>query len=402
MFRDFFRAVRKIYFSHNIVLWLIALILPVGVSVFMLDVFSAEIIQHIPIGIVKQDRSELADRLSRALDASPVLDVVLECEQLSDCEHAVIRGELQAFIVFPYDMERRALRLETPVVPVYSSGQNYLTNTFAAKEVRSIFSTIGGDLFTRAMEEPVRVELKSVGNTLGNYQGFLAMGLITSIFHLASMLVAVYVMSLPFRDHRVREFLAAAGNSRVTLGLATALPLVLVQWLSLVGTYAYAHRTLSPMTFDEFIVVSVAQLAMVLACVGAGISFVGITGNMRMGTSVAGVIGSPAFAFAGQTFPLMAMPLAVKLFAMILPLTHLLKVQAAMLLGPIGKAQAWDSIVVLFAMALFWNLLGGRLMFMRWKRAAKREAARNLPQYNTLTGTEIKPASAMVEEAPHD
>jgi ABC-2 type transport system permease protein len=98
----------------------------------------------------------------------------------------------------------------------------------------------------------------------------------------------------------------------------------------------------------------------------------------------------------------MAMPLAVKLFAMILPLTHLLKVQAAMLLGPIGRAQAWDPIVVLLAMALFWNLLRGRLMFMRWKRAAKREAARNLTQYNTLTGIEIKPASAMVEEAPHD
>lgn len=94
-----------------------------------------------------------------------------------------------------------------------------------------------------------------------------------------------------------------------------------------------------------------------------------------MSSSAAGVIAGPAFAFAGQTFPLMAMPFAVRCFAFMLPLTHILKVQAAMLLGPIGKAHAWESIEILLGMALFWHLLAGRLMFMRWKRAANHESA---------------------------
>lgn len=375
MLKAFFRTVRKLYFSHNLVLWLILFVLPVGVSVFMVDVFSAEIIQHIPVGMVKQDRSQLADELEQGLRASPVIDVAKICEDLGECEHAVIRGELQAFIVLPYDMERRALRLETPVVPIYSSGQNYLTNTFATKEIRSVFATIGSNLFTKSMEEPVRVQLQSVGNVSGNYQGFLGMGLVTAVFHLAAILVAVYVMSFPFRDRRVKEFLDAAGGSRAILGLATIIPLVVIQWLSLVGVYAYTHRFLAPMTLEEFIMVSAGHLAMVLACTGAGSAFVGITGNMRMSSSAAGVIAGPAFAFAGQTFPLIAMPIVVRGFAFILPLTHILKVQASMLLGPIGKAQAWSSIEILLGMALFWHLLGGRLMFMRWKRAAAKETA---------------------------
>ena len=374
MFVSFFKAVRKIYISHNIVLWLVLLILPVATSSFMVDLFSAEIIQHVPIGIVKQDRSQLSDEIAMALKADPVLEVALECEDRSECEHAVVRGELQAFIVLPYDMERRALRLESPVIPVYSSGQNYLTNTFAVKEIRSVISTIGSNLFTKQMDDPVQVEIKSVGNNSGNYQGFLGLGLVTAIFHLAGILAAVYLFSFPFRDHRVREFLAAAGGSRVILGAATSIPLIAIQWLSMMAVYAYAHKALAPMTFDEFIVVSAGQLAMLLACSGAGAAFVGITGNMRMSSSVAGVIAGPAFAFAGQTFPVMAMPFAVRCFAFLLPLTHILKVQSTMLLGSVGKAHAWESIVILLCMALFWHLLASKLLFLRWKVAIEKEA----------------------------
>ena len=374
MFVSFFKAVRKIYISHNIVLWLVLLILPVATSSFMVDLFSAEIIQHVPIGIVKQDRSQLSDEIAMALKADPVLEVTMECEDRSECEHAVVRGELQAFIVLPYDMERRTLRLESPVIPVYSSGQNYLTNTFAVKEIRSVISTIGSNLFTKQMDDPVQVEIKSVGNNSGNYQGFLGLGLVTAIFHLAGILAAVYLFSFPFRDHRVREFLAAAGGSRVILGAATSIPLIAIQWLSMMGVYAYAHKALAPMTFDEFIVVSAGQLAMLLACSGAGAAFVGITGNMRMSSSVAGVIAGPAFAFAGQTFPVMAMPFAVRCFAFLLPLTHILKVQSTMLLGSVGKAHAWESIAILLCMALFWHLLASKLLFLRWKVAIEKEA----------------------------
>lgn len=384
MFLNFFRTVRKVYFGHNLVMWLVILILPIATSVFMVDVFSAEILQHIPIGVIKQDRSQFADELEEGFRANPVVDVAMECHDLSECEHAVVKGELQAFVLLPYDLERRALRLETPVIPVYSSGQNYLTNSFATKEIRTVISSIGANLFTKGMSDPVKVSLQSVGNSTGNYQGFLGMGLVTAIFHLACILAAVYIFSLPFRDHRVREYLAAAGGSRVVLGLATIIPLGLIQSMAMVGIYAYTHRFMAPMTFDEFVVTAAGQVAMVFACNGAGAAFVAITGNMRMSTSVAGVIAGPAFAFAGQTFPIMAMPFAVRCFAFVLPLTHILKVQSCMLLGEAGKAHAWESIVVLMVMAAFWHLLAARMLFVRWKVAAKREKEWGLKAVNIM------------------
>ena len=346
---------------------MILTVLPVGVSVFMLEMFSSEIVQHVPIGIVKQDDSELANKLEMALRSSPVLDVKVLCHDMGECEHAVIRGDLQTFVVLPYDLDRRALRLETPVIPVYSSGQNYLTNMFATKEIRAVITDVGEKLFTASFENPVKTEIHSVGNIEGNYQGFLALGLVSAMFHLAAMLVAVYIASFPLRDRRVREFYQSAERSWLTLAVASFVPMTIIVWLEYMGCYAYTHRMLMPMGFEEFVMVSVAQLLMVVSCVGAGMAFVGITGVMRIATGVSGVIGGPAFAFAGQTFPVMAMPFAVRCFAFVLPLTHVLRVQSMMLLGDVGMAESWEIIKLMAGMAGFWALLGSFTMYLRWK-----------------------------------
>lgn len=367
-------TIRKIYFSHNIVLWMTLVVLPIGVSLFTIGMFSSQIVQHVPIGIVKQDDSQLADKLEMKLRSSPVLDIKMICTDMGECEHAVVRGDLQGFLVFPNDLERRTLRLEAPVIPVYSSGQNYLTNMFATKEIRSVLASAGSELFTAQMEDPVKVQIHSVGNLKSNYQGFLAFGLVTAIFHLAAMIVGVYVVSFPLRDHRVTEMIRYAGGSRLTLWVASVIPMNIVLWLETVGCYAYCHRLLAPLTFDEFVMSAAAQLFMIFACSGAGIVFVGVFGIMRMATGAAGIIGSPAFAFAGQTFPVMAMPFAVRCFAFILPLTHVLMIQSTMLLGDVDMAPAWESMKILIGMAVFWNVLGALLMSMRWKQHLRREA----------------------------
>ena len=370
------KTIQKIYFTHNIVLWMILVILPIGVSLFTMGMFSSQIVQHVPVGIVKQDDSQLADRLESKLRSSPVLNIKMICNDMSECEHAIVRGELQAFIVFPNDLERRALRLEAPVIPVYSSGQNYLTNMFATKEIRSVLAAAGSEMFTAQMEDPVKVQIHSVGNLKSNYQGFLVLGLVTAIFHLAAMIVGAYVSSFPLRDHRVKEMIRYAGGSRLTLWIASVFPMNIVLWLESIGCYAYCHRLLSPLSFEEFVMTAAAQLFMIAACSGAGFVFVGVFGLMRMATGAAGIIGSPAFAFAGQTFPVMAMPFAVRCFAFILPLTHVLMIQSSMMLGDVDMKFAWHSLEILIGMAMFWNILGAFLMSMRWKQHVKLETKR--------------------------
>jgi ABC-2 type transport system permease protein len=63
----------------------------------------------------------------------------------------------------------------------------------------------------------------------------------------------------------------------------------------------------------------------------------------------------------------MAMPFAVRCFAFVLPLTHVLRVQSMMLLGDVGMAASWEVIKLMAGMALFWTLFGCLAMVLRWK-----------------------------------
>ena len=45
MLKGLLKTIGKIYFGHKLVLWMILAVLPVGVSVFMLEMFSSQIVQ---------------------------------------------------------------------------------------------------------------------------------------------------------------------------------------------------------------------------------------------------------------------------------------------------------------------------------------------------------------------
>jgi ABC-2 type transport system permease protein len=70
----------------------------------------------------------------------------------------------------------------------------------------------------------------------------------------------------------------------------------------------------------------------------------------------------------------MAMPFAVRCFAFVLPLTHVLRVQSMMLLGDVGMAASWEVIKLMAGMALFWVLLGSFTMHLRWKYRLSRDS----------------------------
>ena len=143
---------------------------------------------------------------------------------------------------------------------------------FALKEIRSVFSTIGSNLFTRYIKEPIKTEIHSVGNSTGNYQGYLGLGLVTSIFHMSSILIVVYVFSFPLRDRKTKEYIDAAGGSRMILWFASVVPLILISWFLMLSRLYIHPSFFSSLTLSEFIMAGCWAIGYGVACTGAGIS----------------------------------------------------------------------------------------------------------------------------------
>ena len=361
------------YLKRNGTLWVLIFVLPVGVSILMTSLLSRELPRNLPMGVVVEETSQLTGRIIKSIDASPTLRVETYCEDVPTCGSLMRSGNIFGFIMLPAGLEKKAYRAEAPVISVYTNAQSLLTSNLIIKELRTVVGTQGVILEPRNLPDPLRTEIHTVGNPTGSYLYFLAIGLVAAVFHVVAMISSVFVFSYPIREKKVTVWLREAKESPVIAVLGRWLPLVLILWVEMLLMMVFVRGELAPMGNWEFVMLALASLAMIGTCTAVSIVFVGVTGSMRIATSAAAVVGGPAFAFSGQTFPVLAMPFFVRCFAYVLPITHFLQIQSAMLLGNIGLTSAFHSLQILLGMMIFWLLLGILTMSWQLKKCGEKE-----------------------------
>lgn len=361
------------YLKRNGTLWVLIFVLPVGVSILMTSLLSRELPRNLPMGVVVEETSQLTGRIIKSIDASPTLRVETYCEDVPTCGSLMRSGNIFGFIMLPAGLEKKAYRAEAPVISVYTNAQSLLTSNLIIKELRTVVGTQGVILEPRNLPDPLRTEIHTVGNPTGSYLYFLAIGLVAAVFHVVAMISSVFVFSYPIREKKVTVWLREAKESPVIAVLGRWLPLVLILWVEMLLMMVFVRGELAPMGNWEFVMLALGSLAMIGTCTAVSIVFVGVTGSMRIATSAAAVVGGPAFAFSGQTFPVLAMPFFVRCFAFVLPITHFLRLQSAMLLGNIGLTSAFHSLQILLGMMVFWLLLGMLTMSWQLKKCGEKE-----------------------------
>ncbi len=368
-----FHVFKGTYLKRNAPLWILIFVLPVSGSIFIAALLSRELPRNLPMGVVVEESSRLTGRIIKAIDASSTLRVESYCQDVPACGNLMKSGKIFGFIMLPAGLEKKVYRMETPVISVYTNAQSLLTSNLIIKDLRMVIGTQGVILEPRNLPDPLRTEIHTVGNPTGSYLSFLGIGLIVGIFHVVSMISSVFVFSYPIREKKVDVWLREAEHSPVIAVVGRWLPLVLILWVEMLLVMAVTRDRLAPMGNWEFMMFALGALAMIGACAAVSIVFVGVTGSMRIATSAAAVVGGPAFAFSGQTFPVLAMPFFVRCFAFVLPLTHFLQLQSAMLLGDIGLTSAFHSLQILLGMMAFWLLLGILTMSWQLKKCEEQE-----------------------------
>ncbi len=350
-------------------------IFPVGLSLGILSLFSAESPSHLEIGVVAESGGDLQGKLLRAIDATPTTRIAKRCKSISECAAAMRSGEIYAFLHIPPELEKNALRMETPIITVYTNGQSLLTSKLVTNDLRTVIGTQGALLVKNTVMPPVTTELHIVGNPTGNYERFLGIGLVAAFFHVIAMIFGAYIFAYPIRERRVRKWFDAAENSTVAAFFGRFLPAFLVLGTEMVVLMCIARKGMPALQKIDMAVLVCGIYAMVGTCLAAGATFVGFIGEMRIALSSAAVAGGPAFAFCGQTFPLFAMPLGLRAWAFVLPITHFMQLQSAFFIGHIGISRAFHSLEILCGELLFWTLLAIFTLRIRIPKTIEKELA---------------------------
>ena len=204
-------------------------------------------------------------------------------------------------------------------------------------------------------------------------------GLLPAIIQLASGIASACSLENllnPLRANRVwpgRE--NGAPGTAAILGSQLALTL----WYAALGAGLSALLFLNGdlLLHGGFIRLLPAWLLMAAASVALGHLLYAIRPSLTAGLSLISVYSSPAFAFAGLTFPLQAMPFLGRYWAMSLPITHYLDFQVHA--GQLG-ATFFSQFPALAAMALLTLVFGGLGLALTVRRgtllAAKLRAIR--------------------------
>lgn len=320
--------------------WDAAMLTAIPVALYLLTwwIFSAGVARELPLVVHDRDHSVLSRQLIRMLDASPGLQVVRSVDNEAEALGMIRARQAFGLVSIPADLQQ-ALRAGR------GAGVQWVYNAqFAAhagamtRDVRTVAATLSAGIEVQArmgrgaapdqaglQREPVRTVTSTLFNENGSYIPSLALPVSFTLLHMFVTLAAVTALGREFRAATVPDWLAAAdGRLGAALLGKLLLPCAVFAVHALLLFLLFGVALGWPVQGSATAMLAGTAL-FITACLALGAAIAVFSSSLRAALSASAFITAPAFAFAGQGFPLLAMPPVARLWAESLPLTHYLQ-----------------------------------------------------------------------------
>ena len=377
------RRLRGDFWDFGMLSWI-----PVVLCGMLWLVFSAGIARDLPIVVIDNDNSTLSRQLTRWLDASPGVQVAAKVASSDEALHRLRERTAFGYLLIPDDFEQKLLGGRQATVQWLYNAQFSSHAGALLRDVRTVSTTLsaGIEMTARAKKgvsgvqaaaqfEPIRTTLNSLYNENISYEAFLTLALMPAMLQIFIVVAVVTSMGRELRDGTVPQWLATARGSWLrAIGAKLLFPLIAYCALALLYLLFFSLAR-DWAVAGSLPALLLSMLLLVLAYCGLATLLIGATLSLRLALSGAAFITAPAFAFAGQAFPLMAMPAPARAWAQALPLTHYLQLQTKYWLAGAPWRYGVQEMLILAGFAIGCGAVGVFLLARRanapaaWGRA---------------------------------
>lgn len=351
-------------FSSTPRLWWLLVWVPLLIGLLLWLIFSMRVPQQLPVALVDFDQSTESRALQRAFSATPGIALVSMAPDMGQAASAVRRGDAFAVLVIPADFSRQLVRGEQPRLQLYVNRQTSTAGNIVLRDVTTATVTAGFAVdLALGILPAVLVDTRPLFNPGLDFARFLALPLTVAVLHVLVVIVAIDVTGRELRERTAGDWLASAGGSTGVALMAKLLPYFL--WFCVFGSAILwlMARSLALDIQGSVAAWLLGWCLLVAACLGLGLLLVALLANLRLATSVASVLVSPAFAYSGMTFPVAAMSGFAAFWSFALPLGHFLHFQT----GQLAMGMSWRAgLVHLACLVVFASL--PLLTLGRWQR----------------------------------
>jgi ABC-2 type transport system permease protein len=349
---------------------LLLVVLPALALVFTWAIFSAGLPRDLPVAVVDQDHSRLSRQLVRMIDATPTIRVSERPADPAAAEDQILAGRVYAYVLLPEGLERDVKRGQAAPVVAYTNAQLLVPASLVRRDLLAATGTLSAGVKQRRLRaagetaasaavrfEPVRADIHALFNPQLNYVSYIFVALFPTLLHVFVLLAAVNSVGSELREGTAGEWLDAARGSVWRAVAGKLLPSTAAFVAVAGGAMAVLFGLVGVPMRGSLPLLLLGTLLFVLAYQAIGVLLVALFANLRFATSVAAFLASPAFAYAGITFPTMGMPAFAQFWGALLPLTHYLKLLVDQAMKGAPASVSAPSLLALLAFAVVAPLL---------------------------------------------
>jgi ABC-2 type transport system permease protein len=363
----------------------VALLGPLVFALIIGIVYSEKKITGLRAVIVDTDNSALSREITSAIVNSEPFTPGGYAASADDFEELAAAGEAQACFVFPPHFERDLKSGRGAAVEVLVDSSNLIAGNVAVTAASSILSTYsvavdmkkirmrgtGPQTLARRAAAPIGLQTRSLFNPAfnANYANFLVVGFLGVAVQLAPLLAASRAGTGEFAV--IPGDLAAGGRHPVVLALAKCCAYAAVIWPLTWLTLRIAMFVFElPMRGSELLL-SAGTLWFVFNLAGFGFAISCFAREALFATEICALLTMPNFLLSGFSWPVFAMPGALKLAACLLPMNPFVFLLRKIALMGAGPAELRFE----FALLAAWTAVAGTLAVIGASRITAHHSA---------------------------
>ncbi|QRY79297.1 ABC transporter permease [Pseudomonas sp. PDNC002] len=318
----------------------------------------------LPVAVIDMDHSAVSRELIRLLDAAPKI-ATIGYDQLPEAQRDLAWRKLFGIVVIPVDFEKRVLHGETVTVPIFGDATNRMANGQIQQDISATYNELslrynrerlmsGGfsERQANVLLQPAIGQLTDLFNPGTSFAAIVLPGLVTLILQ-HSLLLSCTRVNLNLRGGTPRSLRQPASTRFGRYAAQLSIWTVLAMLFYVIWPWMMGYRQTA-----SFFMLMGLVLPFLMAVIAMSEFLAEVLPSEEAVYLTMTFITLPLFYMAGFTWPPQAMPQWVQLLADAIPSTWAIRAVVEMNQMNLPLSAVADRILILFAMAAAYGLLG--------------------------------------------
>lgn len=328
----------------------------------------------LPVAVIDMDHSAVSRELIRLLDAAPKI-ATRAYDQLPEAQHDLAWRELFGIVVIPVDFEKRVLRGESVTVPIFGDATNRMANGQIQQDISATYTELslrynrerlmrGGfsEEQSNVLLQPAIGQLTDLFNPGTSFAAIVLPGLVTLILQ-HSLLLSCTRVNLNLRGGTPRSLRQPTSTRFGRYAAQLLIWMVLAMLFYVIWPWMMGYRQTA-----SFFMLMGLVLPFLLAVIAMSEFIAELLPSEEAVYLTMTFITLPLFYMAGFTWPPQAMPQWVQMLADAIPSTWAIRAVVEMNQMNLPLSAVADRILILFAMAAAYGLLGTLIyQYRNWR-----------------------------------